>query len=175
MSIIPGTLLIHDGTKIIPLDPSGEDGMALTFDSTVPGKLKWAPTGKSFKLNLLPNNSVQSTKYTTVTEFSLSEDEYKALSCVKIVSYMDQRSKSYNIRVYDSTHNDVLAEENYKNTTRQINKISNFEKNPRGDVIIEIQCKVNSDLEVIDKKEIMRGQIQNFGTVIIKDIDIFYV
>lgn len=161
MSIVPGTLLIHDGTKIVPLDPSGEDGMALTFDSNTPSKLKWANTGKSFKVNLPPNNSVKTTYYTSVTEFSLSKMEYTSLASIKIVSYMQKHIDSYDVRIYDMTNNKVLAEQSYKNTDRQINSITKFTNMPDGDAIIEIQCKKN-------------GGRKN-SEVTIKDIDIFYV
>lgn len=161
MSIIPGTLLIHDGVKIIPLEPSGENGMALTVDPTTPSKLKWAPTGKSFKLNLPPNNSIRTDEYVTVTEFSLSRDEYTALDCIKIVSYMHKYLESYDIRIYDSTNNNILAEETYTNTKREIHTISTFENIPSGDVILEIQCR--------------RGKGKGVFAVTIKDIDVCYL
>lgn len=161
-TIIPGTLLIHNGTKIIPLNPSGEDGMALTFDSTAPSKLKWAPTGKSFKLNLPPTNTITTTSYVTVTEFSLSEGEYTSLDNIKIVSYMSRGVESYDIRIYDSTNNNILAEETYKNTEKEIQTISKFDNMPKGNVIMEVQCRKG------------KGWGWN-SSVIIKDIDIFYI
>lgn len=141
MSIQKGTVLIHDGTKLIGLAPPASGNPALVIDLSTSNGVKWKTLDQSFKIPLVGTSTVSSTTYTVAAEFSFIKVEHETINSVKVVSKMDNGITSYDIRIFDSTNSATLAEINLTNTNMQINTIDSLSNIPTADAMIEVQAR----------------------------------
>lgn len=144
MPLPKGSILVHDGEKIVGITPS-EDGDTFEYDSTTPSGIKPVAknTKKIVKLNKTRSNITSSGSYDALYEFVFPGGDVSSISSIKFLSYMDNGITSYDIRIYDSTNGTVIATVNLTNAVKTIITLSSFNNIPTGDAIMEIQAKKN--------------------------------
>lgn len=142
MSIQKGSIIVHDGTRVIAVAP-GTDGDSLEFDSTTASGLKTKKNQKIAKLPVTKNSSTSNTTYTTIYKFQFPGTNDSTITSIKFISYMDNTVTSYDIRLYDFTNDTVLGSGNYTNEVSAINTISSISNLPTSEAVFEIQFKRN--------------------------------
>ncbi len=140
MSIQKGSVLVHDGTKLTILPPGSGD-VEMIFDASEPTGIKWKARKRQFKVSTEVTNTVTTTVYATVGSFAF--DAGTTIKSIKIVSRMESSITSFDLRLFDATNSQTLAEANFTNTTDQINDLGTLSNIPVADAIFEIQAKKN--------------------------------
>lgn len=138
-----GTILVHNGNKLVGIEPDGE-GKVIIFDSNTESGVRWQNSSKkSDKIIMNTKDASNDSSYTKMAEFFFTKNEYQSIDTVKILSYMDPSIDDYQIRLYDSTYNKTIFEITLKYTKPTIETIDKFDYQPEGDCILEIQTKIN--------------------------------
>lgn len=142
-----GTLIVHNGSgKVVGVEP-GNDNEILVYDSTQPlGVKKTSNPGlakKYVRANKARNQNAPNNTYTTLYAFIYPGADVGTLEKISVISYMDAGPTSYDIQIYDVTHSNAIATQNFSNTTPAINTITSFSNIPNSDSIIEVRAKKN--------------------------------
>lgn len=83
---------------------------------------------------------VKSDSYKKIGSFIYAGSVYSGINAIRVLSYC-QGMDDYDIRVFDVSNNNVIAEGNFTNTTIQINDMGEIDNIPSTDAIFEVQVK----------------------------------
>lgn len=149
MSIVKGSVLVHDGSAIHPVAPS-EEGQIVVSNSSVAAGAEYvnvsAVVPSVLRIVRPDIISILDLSYVTVIQFAYIPAEYGNITGVKIASYMNPGATSYDVRVYDQTNDEVLAEDNFTNTTIALHDMGTLSNVPSNDSLINIQINRNGGL-----------------------------
>lgn len=169
-----GTILVHNGEKLVGIEPDGE-GKIIIFDSNTKDGIRWQYNSKkSDKIIMNTKDASDDSSYTQMAEFFFSKEKYGSIDNIQILSYMDPGIKNYQIRLYDVSHNKTICEItlNYKKPT--IASVDKFEYQPEEDTIIEIQVK-NNKLDVVPIKYLNQIESQLIRTINVKKSYVYLI
>lgn len=142
MAAPKGTLLVYNGTDIVPFLPS-TDGQTIVFDSNENLGLKWKKANKQSKIIPTMGNLSDSISYARLASFTFPGSDNVDLSFIKVISYMDTSITSYDLRIYDATNNAIISEANFNNIIEQVNDMGILSNLPVSEAIWEVLSKRN--------------------------------
>lgn len=102
-------------------------------------------TGTSVKTVILHDNKKRSTSWTKLGSILFPGTIYSSITAIKILSYQQSQLNNHQIRVYDITNNNIVAEGTFTNETLAINDLGTISNVPSNDSIFEIQGKGDSN------------------------------
>ena len=71
--------------------------------------------------NIVPKKDmIKKEVYSKVVTYIYNPSLINNLTNIRSISYMENKGTSYDVRVYDKTHNTVIAEANFTNKTEEI-------------------------------------------------------
>jgi len=164
MAYPKGSVIVTDGNgKVTALEPQ-QDNMVLVFNSSKPKGIDWANNSdfsqKIFKSSLEGTSQIKSKEYIVAINISISEN-INTISNISVLSYMDNKADSYDVRVYDITNDNIIAEKNFTNTSMEINDLGTLSNLPTNDAIFEVQVKINASK-------------LSWSKAYIKEVNVFY-
>ena len=67
----------------------------------------------------------------------------RKLNEIKLMSYIDDGATSYDVKIYDDTNDNTIAEKNFTNTTEELQNMGTLSNIPTNIANIEVQLKKN--------------------------------
>lgn len=145
---IKGSVIIADGTgKVTYLEPTANN-QVLTLDSTQPKGIKFINianiTGPTFfKTTAIDKSYTQSDQYEVIMSLTIPGENTNAIQSINVLSYKTSNITSYDIKIYDATNNNTIAESNFSNNNLTNNNMGTLTNLPSTESIIEVQAKKN--------------------------------
>ncbi len=94
-------------------------------------------------LNIMIMRSTKLNEYELICSFILNEKVNFNINSISFTSRLSGSIMSYDIRLYDSTNNNILASGNYTNSDLQLNSINSLSNVPTSQAVLEIHAKKN--------------------------------
>jgi hypothetical protein len=86
--------------------------------------------------------SSTNTAYTVIGTYFFN-DEGTTILDVKFGGYMDSTATSYDVRIYNPSTREVIAETNFTNTSFDLQSLGTISNNPTEPILLEIHLKKN--------------------------------
>lgn len=145
--ISPGSVIVHNGSKLVAVSPSS-DNLVVSSNSGTSTGVDWIESANNNSpLTILLNisTSLVSLGYETIGEFTYVPSEYGTITSIKVLSYMNNGANSYDIRIEDITNSEIISDENFTNTDLELHDLT-LNNLPNNISIIEIQLQSNGGL-----------------------------
>lgn len=81
--------------------------------------------------------------YETIGTFTINDKSHTLIDSISIMSRLDGSVTSYDVRVFDVTHNNILATANFNNASFQLNDMGTISNIPEEESLLEVQIKKN--------------------------------
>lgn len=137
-----GGLLTSDGKGLINHMPD-TDGKVLTLDSTTNNGLKWQTDIKFTSLTTMRNHRTNSGTWETQFSFVFPGSNKVKIRAIKSVARINNAAIAYHMRLYNVDDNQVIAENQYSNTSFQIKDLTPLANLPVTDKLVEFQMFVD--------------------------------
>jgi hypothetical protein len=153
MPLPRGSIIMTDGNGKVTAVPISSDPVntTLIFDPNDPYVLKWCPssffltpTKQFLTINLSDTNKYNSPSYVPVVTFTMLGTSSVQINHIAVISSMDSALTSYDVRIYDTTNDQIIIEKNFDNTKTQMNVLESLSNLPKEDSVCEVQIRVNS-------------------------------
>lgn len=75
---------------------------------------------------------------------SVVGENLRHIKTIKVLSYKQNNNiDSYDVRIYDATNDQIIAESNFNNLIPIVNDLGTLSNLPNEEAVLEIQCKKN--------------------------------
>lgn len=141
-----GSILIADGQGNVSFVQPGNDGETLIFDSSNNSGMKFDKTVANgfLKFPITAKSTFNTKNYETALTFAFPGSDTGSVEKIQIISDMSNNATSYSVRLYDLTHDEIIAENTFNNKTPQINDLTPILYLPETESIVELQLKLDS-------------------------------
>lgn len=144
--ISPGSIIVHNGTKLVAVSPESDDLLVVSNSGTSSG-VGWINGSPNTPITVLLNvsTSLISIGYEKVAEFTYIPSEYGTITSIKVISFRNSGATSYDVRLMDVTNSNTIADENFTNTNLELHDLT-LSNLPSNIATIEIQLQSNGGL-----------------------------
>lgn len=146
MPVTKGSVIVADGNGKVNVVSPTADGQVLVLDSTLPEGAKFIDVKGILpvqRLKASPSaiNSTNSSTYTKITEISVPGQSSNPISAIKVISYMNSGTTSYDVQAMNPATGLVIASGTFTNTVSQVNSLGTLNNLPNSESIIEFSIR----------------------------------
>ena len=145
---VKGSVIIADGNGRVTIIEPTSDNQVLCLESANPKgaifkNISSIIPPQYFKISASDSKYTRSTNWDTILSVTVNGESVNHIQEIKILSFKDSSVDSYDIRVYDSTNNNVIASANFTNNDVGIMDMGSLSNLPTSSAIFEFQAKRN--------------------------------
>lgn len=146
---IKGSIIVANGNGAVTYLEPTSNTQVLCLDSNVPKGVKFIDVKDIIPDSIMKVSSsnrtyITSSSYNTIMSISVVGENLRHIKTIKVLSYKQNNNiDSYDVRIYDATNDQIIAESNFNNLIPIVNDLGTLSNLPNEEAVLEIQCKKN--------------------------------